>query len=241
MDEQSVSSSAINNEPQPATLTPEQQAMVNKVVAREKAKAADSARREAEERYQQELMALNAQRGAPGQQQPQEQQAAANMPRELNADAIYQQVQERFNREMQERQIKSEMERTANNYLQKMSQAKTGYDDFDDVTKVFDPTSFPQVTYLVAGMENGGDIVYELAKNPSKLAIIDRLAEKNPQLAQSELAKLSKSISENKQAQSDAQNQTIAAPLDRLQPSRTAGSNGKMSIRDLRSQPHLRG
>jgi len=93
----------------------------------------------------------------------------------------------------------------------------------------------------LSGIENAGDVLYDLAKNPSKLAQIDYMAQRSPKMAQSQLQSLSKSIADNKQAQVDAKGQNIAEPLDRLQPSRVAGSNGKMSVRDLRSQPWLRG
>jgi hypothetical protein len=101
--------------------------------------------------------------------------------------------------------------------------------------------AFPQLTYLVSGMENAADVIYDLSKNPLKLAGLDRLAEKNPRQAQTELLKLSRSITENRQAQSDENSQNVAAPLDRLQPSRVSGSNGKMGISDLRNQDWLRG
>jgi len=90
---------AVNNPEaveQPKLLTQEQ---VNKIVAHEKSRAAESARREAEERYQREIEALNAK----------QMQRNAEVPRDVDADAIYQQIQERFNKEMQERQLKSQM------------------------------------------------------------------------------------------------------------------------------------
>lgn len=207
------------------------QSQVNKIVQHEKQKVAQSTKRELEERHQRELEALHAQ----------QQQRNENVPRDVDANAIYQQVQERFNQEMQERQLKSEMERVANSYLSKMEQGKTAYDDFEEITKEFDPTAFPQLTYLVSGMENAADVIYDLSKNPLKLAGLDRLAEKNPRQAQTELLKLSRSITENRQAQSDENSQNVAAPLDRLQPSRVSGSNGKMGISDLRNQDWLRG
>ena len=208
-------------------LTQEQ---VNKIVAREKSKAAESGRREAEEKYQRDLESLNAQR-----------QRNADVPRDVDANAIYQQVQERFNKEMEERKLKDQMTQVANNYLSNVAQGKKNYDDFDDVTKDFDPTAFPQLTFLLSGIANAGDVLYDLSKNPLKLAGIDRLAEKNPNLAQSELRKLSKSISDNQLAQQEAQGQNVSEPLDRLQPSRVSGSNGKMTISDLRNQDWLRG
>ncbi len=213
------------------TLT---QSQVNKIVAHEKAKAAQAAKREAEERYQQELESL---RNLSAQQS----QRNDNVSRDVDANALYQQIQERFNQEMQQKQVEEEMSRVAQSYLAKMQGGSQKYGDFNEVTQEFDPTAFPQLTYLIAGIDNAADVVYELSKNPIKLAGLDRLAEKNPRQAQAELLKLSRSISENDQAKIDAQNQGTAEPLDRLQPSRVSGSNGKMSIRDLRTQPWLRG
>jgi len=210
------------------------QSQVNKIVQHAKEKAAQSARREAEERYQRELEAINS--------QPQRQaERNESVPRDVDANAIYQQVQERFNQEMQQKQLEAEMSRVANQYQSKMQMGRDSYEDFEEITADYDPTAWPQITYLVAGMDNAADIVYELAKNPLKLAGLDRLAEKDPRGAQAQLLKLSKSIAENKLAKSEEQSQSVAAPLDRLQPSRVSGSNGKQSIRDLRAQPWLKG
>jgi hypothetical protein len=205
-----------------------------KIVNAESAKAAQLAKREAEEKYQRDIESINTER-------MKQEQRNSEAPRDIDANAIYQQVQERFNKEMQEQQVKAQMTQVANNYLQRIAQGKTAYEDFDEVTKEFDPTAFPQLTFLLSGIENAGDVLYDLAKNPLKLSGIDRLAEKNPRQAQSELLKLSKSITDNRQAQAESQGQNVAEPLDRLQPSRVSGSNGKMGIRDLKNQPWLRG
>ena len=235
MEENQVSESAVTN---PSFESEQEkmlsQAQVNKIVQHEKAKAAQSMQRDLEERHKRELEEIR------GQQQ-QQTQRNENVPRDVDANAIYQQVQERFNEEMQKRQLQNEMDKVANSYLSKMEQGKSAYDDFEEVTKEFDPTAFPQLTYLVAGMDTAADVIYDLSRNPLKLAGLDRLAEKNPRQAQAELLKLSRSITENRQAQSDESSQNVAAPLDRLQSSRVSGSNGKMGIRDLRNQPWLKG
>ncbi len=221
----------VQQEVQQPVFTQEQ---VNRMIGREKANAAERARREAEEKHQRELEALNAQR-------MQQQQRNAEVPRDVDTDAIYQQLQERFNKDLQERQMKDQMTQVANNYLSRVAQGKNDYQDFDEVTKDFDPTAFPQLTFLLSGLDNASDILYELSKSPEKLALLDNLAVKSPRLAHSGLLKLSQSINTNKQAKADAQNQNVSEPLDRLQTSRVSGSNGKMSIRDLRNQPWLRG
>lgn len=210
------------------------QSQVNKIVQHEKAKAAQAASREAQENYQRELEAIQAKT----QQQTQRNE---QVPRDTDVNALYQQVQERFNAEMQQKQLQQQMSDVANTYLSKMQKGRDAYEDFEDVTKDFDPTAFPQLTFLVAGIDNAADVIYDLSRNPLKLASLDRLAEKNPRQAHAELLKLSGSIAENKQAQADANSQQVSPPLDRLQPSRVSGSNGKMSINDLRSQSWLKG
>lgn len=214
------------------TLTQEQ---VNKLVAREKARAAENARREAETQYQRELEMLR-------QGSAQQEQRNAQVSREVDTDAIYQQIRERFTQELQQKQLEEQMQQVANNYLQKISQGKGTYSDFDEVTKEFDPSAFPQVTFLLSGIDNAADVLYELSKNPSKLMIISQMAERAPKLANSELLKLSTSIKQNQEAQATVSNNPISDPLDRLNPSRISTSNnGKMTVRDIRNQPWMRG
>lgn len=210
------------------------QSHVNKLILRSREDAAQRARAQAEAEFQAKMEAMS-------QQSQQQQQRNENVSREVDADAMYQQVQERFNAEMQQRQLEKEMSQVAQNYLSGVQKGRESYEDFDDVTADFDPTAFPQLTYLLAGMDNAGDVVYELAKNPSKLVTLDMLAQRSPKQAQAEMAKLARSITDNRQAQQDASQQGVNAPLDRMQPSRVSGSNGKMGISDLRSQPWLRG
>lgn len=206
------------------------QSQVDKIIKHKTYQAAQI-QREMEERHQRELEEIRAKQA----------QRNENVPRDVDADALYQQVQERFNKEMEQRQIKEHIDSVANSYISKIEQGKSTYDDFEEVTKDYDPRAFPQLTYLVSGIDNAADVIYDLSRNPLKLAGLDRLAEKNPRQAQAELLKLSRSIAENRQAKSDEDSQSVAAPLDRLQSSRVSGSNGKMGIRDLRNQSWLKG
>lgn len=232
MEENQVTDNAVIENP----IAPEQERMVpqsqvNKIIKHKTYEAAQ-AQRELEEKHQRELEAIRVQQT----------QRNETVPRDVDANAIYQQVQEKFNAEMQQRHLQGEIDRVANTYLSKMEQGKSSYEDFSEVTKDFDPVEFPQLIYLLSGMENAADIIYDLSKrNPEKFAELQNLAEKSPKLAQARLLKLSRSISENRQAQADEQSRNVAEPLDRLQSSRISGSNGKMGISDLRKQPWLRG
>jgi hypothetical protein len=135
----------------------------------------------------------------------------------------------------------TESREIANQYVSKMDLAKGEYEDFSEVTQDFDATAFPQLVYLVAGIEHGGHVMYELAKNPLKLEALDSLARKSPKIAQRELQKLAASIATNRAAQQDASQQGTNAPLDRLTPGNVTGSNGKSTIKDLKSASWLRG
>lgn len=213
------------------------QSQVNKIVMRESEKAAQKARRDAELHYQQQLEAMNTQR-----QIQQNDNLSQTGTRDVDVNAIYQQIQEKLNSDMAQRQQEAHINEVARNYLQKMEQGRQSYgSDFDSAMESFDPAAFPQLIYLVSGMDGAADIMFDLAKNPMKLAAIDRLAEKNPRAAQAELAKLAGSIASNRDAQSQAANQGTAPPLDHLTPTRAAGSNGKPTISDLRGQNWLRG
>lgn len=215
------------------------QSEVNRLIGRTKAETEERLRRQLEEQYQREME----QKISQAQQNRNE-----NVSREVDADSIYQQVAERLNADTQRKEEerireaqRQHMQEIADSYTSKVEAAKTNYDDFDEVTGDFDATEFPQLVYLVAGLENAGDVIYELSKNPTKLATMNWLAKDAPRKAQSELRKLSASIQQNRQALTEAQNNQVAAPLDRVQPSLNTGSNGKLGIRDLRSQDWLRG
>lgn len=231
MDELQGSMNDLTSEAPAEKMIPQSQ--VNELLKNRMGAAAQKAREEAAREYQQKLEELNATKA-------QQDQRNGEVSREVDADALYQQVQERFNAEMQQRQIESQMSQVAQNYLTRVSDARGRYEDFDTTTQDFDPTAFPQLVYLVAGLENGGDIIYELAKNPQKLVTLDALAQRAPKQAQGELLKLSRSIADNQKALAEAQGQQTNAPLDRLQPSKISGG-GPNSISEFRNQPWLRG
>ena len=233
VDEQ-VLSDALEQPEQAEAATAEKmlsQADVKRIAAREKQEGILRGRREAEEQYQRQLAEIQNKQG----------QRNEEVPREMDANAMYQQLQERFNADMEQKRLEAEIQQVANSYLSKVESGRKSYQDFDEITKGFDPRAFPQLVYLVSGIENAGDVIYELSKNPQKLITLNTMAEKSPGLAESELQKLSLSIKNNQQASSDAGDYNVNQPLDQLQPSRVSAGNGKQTISDLRNQPWLRG
>lgn len=205
---------------------------VNRIVSREKARAADAARREAEERYQREIEAAN---------QKMQERRDEGVSRNVDADALYQQFREKMNQEQAMQRQQEIVNAAASSYLDKINAARQNYDDFDDTIKSFDPAQFPQIVFLLADIPNGGDVLYELQKNPEKLGIVDNLALKSPDHAKAVLSKISASIQQNKDALQNSAYQNVSSPLDRLSQTRVAGDNGQRTISDLRKMPWARG
>jgi hypothetical protein len=103
----------------------------------------------------------------------------------------------------------------------------------------FVPQAFPQLVYLAAQEENTPAIMYELAKNPMKLASLQTLAQTHPALAEKEMKKLALSISQNQQAVQG--NVAAQPPLSRLKSSQNNGvDSGKMSVADFKNASWLR-
>ncbi len=215
-----------SSEPQEKMLNAQQ---VNDIVRREKANAADKVRREYEAKMQ----------GEP-QSAPQ-----SNMGG-VDTSAIAKQVREdlldelqRAQEAQQHQQLVDELQNTADTYHMKMKKGSELFDDFQEVIADFEPSSFPTLVRLAAPMENLSEIMYELAKNPSKLQEIDALAAKAPKLAMKQLEKLSQSVGKNLEAK--ANSVTAPAPLSKIKPSSVGADTGKMTLRDLKKQSFLKG
>lgn len=215
---------------------------VNRIVKREKLQAADRARRETEAKYQQELDQLRAQ---PQATQPMD-VAQAQAPGSLNHDDVYKHVYDRLlqdHQKAQEDQARAEQEKSmqdiASKYFLKMGKGSEMFDDFEEVTKDFQPAAFPQVVYLAAEFENTPELMYELSKSPQKLAAVDQMAQKSPGMAKKMLQQISDSIVQNKQAKD--QYVSGAQPLSRLKSSTAGSDTGQMTIQDFKKMPWLRG
>jgi hypothetical protein len=206
---------------------------VNDIVKREKIRAAEKARQEAEAAHQAELERMRSQPGQPG-------------GGSLDVAAIEDRVYNKFLDELAHHrdeavkaQQEAELRGIAEQYYLKMGKGSQLFDDFNEVMGDFEPDKFPNAVMLAAGMEHTPEIMYELAKNPSKLQEIDALATKSDKLAKRQLQKLSQSIESNLQAKATAVN--APAPLSRPKPSMVGADNGKMSLKDFKNAPWLRG
>jgi len=228
------------------TPTPEKMlpaSRVNELIMKAKRKG-EQKMQEQLDAARQEIEQLQAQQG---QQQAPVQQAPQAQPQGQSVDAqqIQQQVMQMLEQKMQEdqrkahdAQLEQEVNQVAQQYLGKMAQGKDLYEDFEAMTADFNPAEFPQLVFLANQMDNTPAIIYELRKNPGKLADLTVLLDKSPTMARNELSKLSESIKRNDEAKRNLQEPQD--PLSRLKPSPVGTDNGTKNVRDYKNASYLR-
>jgi gas vesicle protein len=211
------------------------QGQLEDIVKREKARAADSARQKMEAQHREEMDRLKAEMGN-----------KAPMSGEIDTDSIENKVYDRFlgdlqkHREEAERErLESELKSKADQYHLKMGKGSQLFEDFNETVADFNPADFPSTVFLAAEMENTPELIYELAKHPEKLQQIDYLAKQSPAMAKKQLQRLSDSIKQNLEAKNN--NVSAPPPLSRLKSSTVGADSGKMSLKDMKSAPWLRG
>jgi hypothetical protein len=234
LEEEKVVEQGLAPEPAQKMLSQEQ---VNMLIGREKKDAAEKARREAEAYYTAELEKVRGQGQA-----PQQSMGGMNQP---NVDDLYQQFEERLLKKAQDQKAQAErqayeaeMQKIADTYYNKMSTGAEMFEDFGDVMSDFRPEAFPEVVYLASEMENTPQIMYELAKNPHKLASIYSLAKADPNQAKKALKKLSDSIMINEQAQEG--HVATNPPLTKPKPSQVSTDKGLNSLKDYKGASWLK-
>lgn len=232
-------------EPEGSTESPPEKMVpashVNELVKRAKRKG-EQKMQEQLDATRQELEKLKAQQGQ--QQEPQQQQQP-QLPQgvdpaqlqQLVAQQIAQQQEEQM-RKQHEAQLHEEVNQVAQQYFGKMAQGTSLYEDFDAVTADFNPAEFPQLVYLANELDNTAAVIYELRKNPGKLAQLATLVKESPGIARSELNNLSQSIKRNDEAKRNLQEPQD--PLSRLKPSTVGTDNGEKNVRDFKGASFLR-
>lgn len=215
------------------TLTASQ---VNDIVKREKLRAAEKVRMEMEAKHQADMQGMQ---GAGLNTQPQQ---------PFDMDSIKNEMMDRFYDDLAEAQRKAEEEQqtrnvkeTVDKYHLNMKRGSELFDDFDSVTADFNPGAFPNAVMLAA--QNFDDvlpeIMYELANNPDKILRIDELAKRDAGMAMRELKKLAGSITKNLDAKQNTA--SAPAPLSKIKSSSVGVDTGKMTLKDFKNQPWLRG
>ena len=201
------------------------QAELNEIVGRAKHDAVESYKRQQQQTQQQAPQYSQ----APASKSLSEDDVKRLTGEELNR------YREEWTRESQERMNAEAAERIVNSYKEKISAGKDKYEDFEAVTNNVDMRYYPNVVQLLAEyVDNSHDVLYDLAKNRSKLYQLESTCQHNPQDAIYEIKRLSDSIKAN---ETHSQMNTARAPLSQQRPSNTGTDSGNtLSMRDLKKK-----
>lgn len=176
--------------------------------------------------YSQALAELQA------QQQPQPAAQQSNAPaddlRKLVADEFTKQ-QQVAQQQMLKQQQEAEGKRILDELNAKVTAAAPKYSDYDEVTKQVDFRQIPEVLHYANLVDNAGDVLYDLAKNPGKIATLRGLP---PALAKQEMLRMSASIKQNQDAQQQA---APRDPLNQIKPSNIDIGKGPQTPADYRN------
>lgn len=157
---------------------------------------------------------------------------------QVSQDQLNQLIDQRTN-ELRQHDVARQI---ANDFISKVSQGSKKYSDFDQVVSDtfgdFGEAGFAEIAKQANGVDNTADVIYELAKNPAKIAEILSFLQHSPRLAGVHLQSLSRSIKQNEDALGQS---TAQKPLSQIQPSLAGmGNGGEMSIDELRMQDWMR-
>ena len=200
------------------------QSELNEIVGRAKHDAVESFKRQQQTQY--------------AQQAPQSNQAQSSKSlseddvKRLTGEELSRQRNE-WTREAQERADAEIAQRIVNSYKEKIAPGKEKYEDFEAVTNNVDMRYYPNVVQLLAEyVDNSHDVIYELAKNRTKLYQLESTCGHNPQDAIYEIKRLSDSIKAN---ESTSQMKHANSPLSQQRPSNTGTDSGNtLSMKDLK-------
>ena len=194
------------------------QSKVEEIVRHSNARVAEKARNEALEEYKKNNSSSASLGGMPSVTPDQIRSIIAE-ENEKHLQSIYDQ------------QATQEAQNTIQQFASKLQAAADVYPDFKETVSQIPFSSIPHVVGLANESENTADIIYELGKNPLKMANLNSLAQMNPGLARNEIQKLAASIKLN----ADAKNAKLPnSPLTQIKASPVNTDNGTMSVKDFR-------
>jgi 23S rRNA pseudoU1915 N3-methylase RlmH len=200
------------------------QSELNEIVGRAKHDAVESFKRQQQTQYAQQ---------APQSSQTQSSKSLSEDDvKRLTSEELARQ-RDQWTREAQEKADADIAQRIVNSYKEKIAPGKEKYEDFEAVTNNVDMRYYPNVVQLLAEyVDNSHDVIYELAKNRTKLYQLESTCGHNPQDAIYEIKRLSDSIKAN---ESSSQMKHANSPLSQQRPSNTGtDSGGTLSMKDLK-------
>lgn len=157
-----------------------------------------------------------------------------------NADVVRELVEQELVRRRQEEQRNAEQQaqkeqeeqlaRSLQSVLNKAHEARERLPDYDDVTGAVDWEKALPVLLYSDQFDNGGDMLYHLAKNPSQMA---DLLYKTPEGATDDLRRLSESLSINHNATVSPR---APEPVGRMSAPIAGVNDGQLSFKEKRAK-----
>jgi hypothetical protein len=127
-----------------------------------------------------------------------------------------------------------EAERIASDFFGKLQTGKDKYQDFDQVIGgVKDWGKLAPAVSLANMVDNTADVMYDLVKNPTKIAQIHALTQISPDLALAEMQRMSNALKANEQA---TKTRLPNEPLSQMRPSVTGTDSGALSVTDYKKK-----
>lgn len=209
--------------------------VVKKVVEREKAKAFERGKREAQMELQQQQEIPVEQQHVP--QQPQQNVGLGGMKQMSQAD-IEQMIAEKAPLALQQHVQKLQQDQMVNTFVSKMQMAEQQYPGLEQELNNLNYNDPRMHTFIALAnqMENTGDIMKEVLDNPTKMESLLNMAYNQPYQAQKALKSLSDSIKTNQTAK--AEEAQARDPMSQIKSSTTSGtkegSQHDMSVEDIR-------
>jgi hypothetical protein len=122
----------------------------------------------------------------------------------------------------------------AKSYTGKINEAMNSDPEFAELYSDLNIEEHPELVLLVNELDNTAAVIKDIAKNPAKFSNVLMLASAGKiGLAKKALSGLSNSIKTNEAAKK----QEIApAPLSQMKPSHLSAGDGRMTVRDFKSQ-----
>lgn len=225
-----VSTTEVENQPVDSTSAPVSEKMlkqseVNELIGRVKHDSYAKGKNDAEAQWKTQQPAQPTQPASPA---PQATQNVGGIPQ-----LTQEQIRSMITEQMQQSEQQKQMQGLANMFVSKMEAGKGKYQDFDQVVTPLNLPQIPLIWQTASAFDNPADIVYELGKNPAKLAQLS-LVGYSPELLKREMQKLSDSLKQNEVAK---EQKVANAPLDRPSPSTVGMGNGgksDLSVQDWR-------
>lgn len=222
-----VESSSSVAQPAPREERVFRQHEVNDIVGRAKAEAVD--------RFKRETSFASHQQSPPATQiTPQNTYGVSQDEIRRMAAEEAQRLRNEWVEEAQRNSQQQDAERVAKEFFQKLETGKVKHQDYDAVMKDMDFGAIPHIVQVANMMENTSDIMYELAKNPSKVAIVQQLIDISPNLAMNEMRRLSETLKNNTEAQNFRHPNE---PLSQMRPSNQGmDKRGPLTVSDYKSK-----